>query len=78
MSPLDEPESADVWSPVLFELPVTTSLSGLGGPLMGLEEGLEDSCFCHPEPVLVSGVRLGSWLLPHVELCSLPTLPQGR
>ena len=43
MFPLDEPESENVWSLVLFELPVTTSSSGWASSLMGLEEGLEDS-----------------------------------
>ena len=56
MFPLDNPESEDVWSPVLFGLPVTASSSGSVGFLMGLEEGLEDSCLYHPELVLISGV----------------------
>ena len=67
----DEPESEDAWSLVLFELPVTVLSSDSAGPLVGLEEGLEDSCLCHLEPVLVSSVKLGIWSLPCVELCSL-------
>ena len=64
MFPFDKPESEDVWSSVLFKLLATASSSGLVGPLMGLEEGLEDSCLCYLEPVPVSGVKLGVWLLP--------------
>ena len=73
MFPFDKPESEDVWSSVLFELPVTASSSGTAGPLVGLEEGMEDSCPCCLKLVLVSGVKLGIWLSPCVELCSLPT-----
>ena len=72
MFPLDEPESEDVWSLVLFVLPAITSSLVLARPLMELVEGLEDSCLCHWELVPVSGVKLGIWLSPCVELCSLP------
>ena len=41
MFPFDKPESEDVWSSVVFELPATTSSSASAGPLMALEEGLE-------------------------------------
>ena len=41
-------ESEDVQSSVLFELPATTSSSGSAGPLMELEEGLEDSLSLSP------------------------------
>ena len=58
MFPLDKPESEDLWSPVLFELPVTASSLGLAGPLMGLKEGLEDSCLCQLEPIPDFGVKL--------------------
>ena len=75
--PLDKLESEDTWSPVLLELPAATS-SGSAGPLVGLEEGLGDSCYCCPESVLVFGVRLGVWSLPHVELCSFPTSTSGE
>ena len=44
MFPFDKPESEDVWSSVLFALPVTASSSGSAGPLVGLKERLEDSC----------------------------------
>ena len=40
--PLDKPESQDVQSSVFFRQPVTASSSGSAGPLMVLEEGLED------------------------------------
>ena len=73
MFPFDEPESEDAQSSVLFELPVATSSSGSARCLVGLKEGLEDSCLCHLEPVLVSGVKSGIWSLPCVELCSLLT-----
>ena len=69
--PFDESEDAS--SSVLFELPVTTSSSALAGHLVRLEEGLGDSCLCCLEPVLVSGVKLGVWSSPCVELCSLLT-----
>ena len=78
MFPLDKPESENVWSSVLFELPVTASSSGSVGSLVGLEEGLEDSCLCHMEPVLVSDVKLGLWSLPCVKLCSLPISTSGE
>ena len=57
MFPLDKPGSEDVQSSVLFKLPVTASSSGSAGPLLGLEEGLEDSHLCHMEPVSVSGLN---------------------
>ena len=72
--PLDKPESEDAWSTVLFQLPATAKSSGLASPPMGVEEGLEDSCLCCPELVLVSGFKSGIWSSPHVELCSLPIL----
>ena len=43
--PCDKLESKD--ASVLIELPATASSSGLAGPLVGLEEVLEDSCLCH-------------------------------
>ena len=76
--PLDKPKSEDVQSLVLFELPVTTSSSGLARPLMELQEGLEDSCLCHLEPVPFSGIKSGVWSLPHAELCSLLTSTSGE
>ena len=77
MFSLDKSGSEDVWSLVLFTLPATASSSGSARPLMGLEEGLEDSCLCHLEPVLVSGVKSGIWSSPHVQLCSLSTSTSG-
>ena len=74
----DEPESEDAQSSVLFDLPATASSSGSAGPLVGLEEGLEDSCFCCLESVPVSGVILGIWSSPCVEQCSLPTSTSGE
>ena len=68
MFPLEKPESEDVLCLVLFELPATTLSSGSARALMKLEERLEDSCLCHPEPVLVSGIRSGMWSSPHVDL----------
>ena len=59
MFPFEKPESEDVWSSVLFELPVAASSSGSDGPLMGLEEGLMDSCLCHLELGPVSGGKSG-------------------
>ena len=59
MFPLDEPESEDVWSLVLFELPAAASSSGLARALMGPEGGLEDSCLHCPELVLGSGINSG-------------------
>ena len=76
--PPDEPESEYVWSPVLFELPATASSSGSARPLIGQEEGLEDSCFCCLELVPVSGIKLGMWSWPHAELCSLLTSTSGE
>ena len=78
MLPLVEPESEDVWSLVLFELPVTASSSGSAGPLMGLEKGWRTLCLCSPEPVPVSGIKSGIWSLPHVKLCSLPASTLGE
>ena len=46
MFPFDEAESEDAQSSVLFELPVTASSSRLAWHLVGLQEGLEDSCLC--------------------------------
>ena len=69
MFPFDDPESEDVWFSVLFKLPATTSSLKSAGSLMGLEEGLEDSCLWCLELVPVSGVKLGVWSLPCVELC---------
>ena len=68
MFPFDKPETEDVQSAVLFELPVTASSLGLAGSLVGLEEGLEDSCLCHLEPVPVCGVKLGVWSPPSEEV----------
>ena len=76
--PLDELESEDAWSPVLLELPVTASSSGLASHPMGLEEGQEDSHLCCPEPVLVSGIKWSIWSSPHMEVCSLPTSTPGE
>ena len=76
--PLDELESEDTWSLVLLELPATTSSLGSASPPAGLEEGLEDSHHACLETGLVSGVGSGVWLLPHVKLCSLPTLTSGE
>ena len=74
MFPLDGPGSDDVWSLVFFRLPATDSSSGLTGPLMGLEEGLEDSFVIVAwELDLDSGVKFSVWQSPCVELCSLPT-----
>ena len=39
MFPIDEPESKDVQSPVLFELPVAVPSLGSARALMGLEGG---------------------------------------
>ena len=78
MFPFDEPESEDSQSSVLFEIPLTASSSGLVGPLVGLEEGLEDSCLCHLEPVPISGVKSGIWSSSSVELCSLLTSTSGQ
>ena len=74
----DKPESKDAWSSVLLELPVTASSSGSAGHLVGLEVGLEDSCLHCLELVMVSGVKLGIWSLPRVELYSLPTSTSGE
>ena len=68
MFPFGKPESEDVWSSVLFELLATALSSGSAEPLVGLEEGLDDSCICHLEPVPVCGVKSG--VSPCVELCS--------
>ena len=76
--PLDELESGDAWSPVLLELPGAASSLGLAGPPVGLEEGLEESHLCSPEPVLVSGVKFSVWSSPCVDLCSLPTSTYGE
>ena len=73
MFPFEKPESEDVWSSVVFELPVTDSPSGSTRPLVGLDERLEDSCLCCLEPLPVSSVKLGIWSLPCVDLCSLLT-----
>ena len=78
MFPFDEPESEDVWSSELFELPVTATSSGLAGPLVGVEEGQEDPCLCYLEPIPVSGVKSGIWSSPCAELCSLPTSTSGE
>ena len=78
MFPFDKPESEDVWSSVLFELPATASSSGSAGPLVGLEEGLDNPSLCHLGLDLVSGVKLGIWSLPSVELCSLLTSTSGE
>ena len=78
MFPLDDPKSEDVQSLVLFELPVTVSSSELARPLMGLEDGLEDSCLCHLESVPAPGVKPGILSLPCMELCSLPTSTTGE
>ena len=78
MFPLDEPESKNVWSPGLYELPATASSSGSARALMGLKEGLEDSCLCHPDPVLVSGIKSGVYSSPCVELCLLLTSTSGE
>ena len=66
MFPFDKPELEDVQSLVLFELPVATSSTELAGPLVGLEERLEDSCLCCLELVPVSGVKSGVWSSPCV------------
>ena len=58
MFSLGDPESEDVPSPVLFELPAAASPSGLARALMGLG-GLEDSCLHCPKLVPVSGINLG-------------------
>ena len=76
--PLDDMESEDTWSLVVLELLATASSSGSASPLVGLVEGLGHSHCCFPESVLVSGVGLGIWSSPHVELCSLPTSTAGE
>ena len=53
MFPFNNLESEDVQSSALFELPVIASSSG---PLVGLKEGLGDSCLSCLEPGLVSGL----------------------
>ena len=76
--PLDELESEDTQSLALLGLPAATSSLESAGPPVGLEDRLEDShCGC-PELVMVSGVGLGIWLSPHVELCSLLTPTSGE
>ena len=76
--PFNEMESEDIQYLVVLGLPTTVSSSGSVGPLMGLEEGWGIShCGC-PESVLVSGVGLGVWSLPCVEVCSLPTSTSGK
>ena len=57
--PLDEPESEDVQSLVLFELPAAAPSSGSVRALVGLEGGLEDSCLPCPGLGLVSCINLG-------------------
>ena len=65
--PFDEPESEDVWSSVLFELPATASSSGSVGPLVGLQEGLEGSCLC-----CLSWFQflVLNWVYGHCPVCS--------
>ena len=63
-----EPESEDVQSSVLFELPAAIPPSGLVRDLIGLEGGLEDSCLHPPELGLVSGINSGMLVSPCVEL----------
>ena len=57
MYPLDKPESEDVQSPVLFELPAAIPSSG--SALVGLEGGLEDLCLCFTELGLVFSITSG-------------------
>ena len=60
MFPLDKPESEEVWSPVLFELPVNALSLGLAKTLMGLG-GLRT-------PVLVT--QSWFWFLVLSQACS--------
>ena len=57
--PLDKPESEDVQSLVLFELPVAVLSSGSVRALVGLEWGIEDSCLHCSELGMVSGINSG-------------------
>ena len=78
MFPFDKPESEDVRSSVLLQVPVTDTSSGSTKCLVRLEEGLEDSCLCCLEPVPVSGVKSGIWSSPCVELCSVLISTSGE
>ena len=57
--PLDESESADVCSLVLFELSMAVPSSGWVRALVGLEGGLEDPSLCYLKLGLVSGINSG-------------------
>ena len=71
---LDDSESKEVWSLVLFELPATVPSSRLTVALVGLEEGLTGSCPCCSKMVPVPNINSCIPSPPSAELYSLPVL----
>ena len=61
---LDDCESHEAWSPLLFKLPVTVPPSGSMVALVGLEGGLAGSCSCCSKLGPASGTNLDVFLSP--------------
>ena len=75
MFPLDEP----VWRcPISSTLWASCSHPIIGISPEGLEGGLEDPCLCCAELSLMSGITLGVWSPPPVELYALLTSTSGE
>ena len=71
---LNDSESEEAWSPVLFELLAAVPSSRSMVALVGLEGGLTGSCPCCLKLVPVPNINSCMLSLPWTELCSLLAL----